>query len=123
MAGVAIVRSLRATLGGVLEGGGRSALRGGVGVALGAPFDGTSIFGVAAEAGLASTERFAPSPDASSGAMPSRSTVRAGYGQGTLTVQLPLGSVRPYAALSAAVLTDSSVIFASAEAGVAFAVF
>lgn len=124
--GLAIARSARAVVAvsGEAGGSGPSAvrqLRGGAGVACGAPFDETSIFGFAAEAGLAATSYYGPPP--SDGANLSTKSTTAGYAQGTVTLQIPRGWVRPFFALSGGALSGEGRIMGSGELGLAFAVF
>lgn len=126
LGGVAIASSARLTLGLSGEGGGSGAsaarhVRGGGGFAFGAPFDASSPFGFAAEIGLASTSAYARW--ATGGGPPPVETTTAGYAQGTLTLQLPRGAIRPYCSLSAAALTSGPNMVGSGEAGLAFALF
>lgn len=126
LAGLAVAKSARITLGASGEAGGAGAaamrhFRYGAGFALGAPFEWTSVFGVAVEGGVAATSAYGP-PSSDGGNLATRH-VSTGYAQGTLTLQIPRGSVRPFFALSAAALTDGTQIVASGEAGLAFALF
>ena len=125
--GLALTKAVRFTAGLVGEAGGSQEkamreLRGGPGIALGAPFDPTAPIGVAAEVGLAATTQYGLAARDGGGVMTSRTTI-AGYGQGTLTVQWPRDGVRPYAAMSAAFMSDGARFLASGEAGLAFAIF
>ncbi|HSO34615.1 MAG TPA: hypothetical protein VLT33_18905 [Labilithrix sp.] len=126
LAGLALGKIARGTLGLAVEAGGsddkaRRALRGGAGVGIGAPFDSSSPVGVAAEVGIANTSRYATT--SSTTARETLNTM-AGYGQATFTVQWPRVGLRPYASLSAAVMSEGDArLFASGEAGLALAVF
>lgn len=124
--GLALAKSARAVVAVSGEAGGSGAsavrqFRGGAGLAFGAPFDETSVFGFAAEAGLAATSAYGPPPgDGSS--LPTKNTT-AGYAQGTVTLQIPRGWVRPFFALSGGALSGEGRVIGSSEVGLAFALF
>jgi hypothetical protein len=127
LAGIGIAKSVRATLGVGADGGGSNenavrAFRYGVGIAYGAPFDGSSFFGFAFEGGLAATSTYGASRN--DGYPLPTVVTQAGYAQGTLTLAWPRAGVRPYAAVSAAALSAGpSHVMAGGEAGLAFALF
>jgi len=130
LGGLALGKVARGTLGFAGEAGGSDdkamrAFRGGPGIAVGAPFDASSPFGLAAEIGLAATSKYAPSSASSDGAgLLTTKTAFAGYGQTTVTVQWPRAGLRPYASLSAALMSDAApLVTASGEAGLALALF
>jgi hypothetical protein len=125
LGGLVIMKHVRTTLGIAGDGGGsgRSAMRavrGGGGLAFGAPFEASTLFGIAFEAGVSSSSRYA---NASSAGLLATDTLTTGYGQGTLVLQWPHWTVRPFTALSATVFTGGPPVMASAEAGLAFAIF
>ena len=126
LAGLALAKSVRGTLGAIGEGGGNGAsairaVRGGPGLAFGAPFEASAPVGFAVEGGVAATNKYgAPTGD---GARLTASTVAAGYCQGTVTAQWPRAGWRPYAALSAAAFSDGLHIVTSGELGLAVALF
>jgi hypothetical protein len=126
LGGLGIVKHASVTLGlaGDAGGSGRSArraFRGGAGMVLGAPFDASAPIGLALEGGVSSTSRY--SAAGSGEGLLLTHTDTAGYAQGTLLVQWPRLTVRPFAALSASVFTAGASVTASAEAGLAFAIF
>lgn len=128
LGGLALSRTVRATLGVVAEAGGSGerAMRGfrsGPGIAVGAPFDATAPIGAAAEVGLGVTTQYGAFTSSDAGrALPTYTSV-AGYGQCTITVQWPRAGVRPYAALSVAAMSNGTPLLATGEAGLALAVF
>jgi hypothetical protein len=127
--GLALGRLARATLGVAAEAGGGGdkamrAFRGGPGIAVGAPFEPTSVMGVAAEGGLAATSKYGPYSSSDSGGLLTIVNTFAAYGQATVTIQWPRAGLRPYAAASAAFTSnDAARLVASGEAGLAFAIF
>jgi hypothetical protein len=126
MGGLAIAKSARLTLGGSAEAGGTGTAalrhyRTGAGLAFGAPFDEAAALGTALEAGVGATSTYGARP--SDGGDLKARTNSTGYVQGTFTVQAPRGSVRPFFAFSAAMLTDGLHIVGTGEAGLAFALF
>lgn len=126
LGGLALAKSVRATLGVIGDAGGSGsdamrAIRGGPGIAFGAPFDAAAPMGFAVEGGAAATTTYG-APLVSSARLSTR-TVTAAYCQGTVTAQWPRDGVRPYAALSAAALSDGLHIVASGELGLAVALF
>jgi hypothetical protein len=127
MAGLELARSVRATLGGVAEagGGGTEAargLRGGVGLALGAPFDATAPIGFAFEGGASAVSTYVVSAT-NEGVSYSAHTRAAAYAQGTLTVQWPRDGLRPFAALTGGTFSEPVQVAANFEIGVALALF
>lgn len=114
------VRATTAFLGDVS--GKDRAWRGGVGIAAGAPFDHTSIFGVAFEGGLGARQYYGqPVLDRISA-----KTDLTVYGQGLLVLQVPRAGLRPYFGLGSLVATTAtdptSVAFLS-EIGLVLPVF
>jgi hypothetical protein len=128
LGGLLLGRFARGTLGFVGEAGGSEnkavrEFRGGPGIAVGAPFDRTSAIGIAAEVGMAASSKYGAATASDGGTLTTK-TGFAAYGQTTVTLQWPQGGLRPYAALSAAFMSiDASRLVASAEAGLAFAIF
>ncbi|MDB5214097.1 MAG: hypothetical protein JWO86_2024 [Myxococcaceae bacterium] len=127
LAGLEVARSIRATLGFGAEAGGSGigaarAVRGGVGIALGAPFDPNAPVGFAVEGGLSATSDYPPSPISDSRLLPATTSTGV-YGQGSFIVQIPIGSIRPFAALSADALSAPVHVGVSGQLGVAFPLF
>jgi hypothetical protein len=123
--GVQIANGANATLGltGLMGGSGAEAarhLRSGVGLAFGAPFDG-SIFGVVLEGGVAMLHSY----QTETGQRSQRpNTVAGAYGQGGVVLALPIREIRPYIALAAGLYAEPRATpFASADAGLAFPLF
>lgn len=100
------------------------AFRGGPGIALGAPFDATAPIGAAAEAGLAAVHKYGPPTGADGTGVLTTNTAFAAYVQTTWTLQWPRAGLRPYAALSVALMSEGPTdLFASGEAGLALSIF
>jgi hypothetical protein len=95
-------------------------LRTGVGLGWGAPFTAVPI-GVAVEAGIAATQRYVV-VDHGADTVYQALTSTTGYAQASLFAQVPLRSVRPYAAGTMALLTDG-LITAGGEVGMTFPLF
>jgi hypothetical protein len=115
------------TVGGAVVAGGQGAgemrhVRGGVGFALGAPFDSTSVFGVAAELGLDGMQAFGP-PRTMSG-IRFAETRFAPYAQASLFARYPKwNAVRPFAAASVIAFSDLPWVSGSLDLGAAFPIF
>ena len=128
VAGLELMKSMRATLGfaGMAGGEGLGAarvLQAGAGIALGAPFDPTAAVGCALEGGLSSVSRY-PSDGASSSVALSPVTSGGGYGKGSILVQWPRDGVRPFVGVSASVLSAPVLqTTAGLDLGLAFAAF
>jgi len=128
VAGLEVVKSVRATLGfaGMAGGEGLGAARvfqAGAGIALGAPFDPTSAVGCALEGGLSSISRY-PSDDTSTNVALSPVTSGGGYGKGSILVQWPRDGARPFVGVSASVLAAPVLqTTAGLDLGLAFAAF
>lgn len=126
LAGIDLGRGVRGTIGAVGEAGGSGEtttreVRGGGGIAVGAPFDNAAPLGFAAEGGAAATTKYVmPLRD---GGVATAMTTTSAYCQGTVTAQWPRAGLRPYAALSAAALSDGLQIRASGELGIALGFF
>ena len=126
----ALGRVTHATLGVAGEAGGSEqhasrAVRGGVGLAFGAPFDTMSVFGLGLELGVGAMERYEAVGVAADG-NPQLGIVSkvAAHAQTSLMVQWPRDGIRPYASLVGALTTDGDArFFGSGEAGVVFPLF
>jgi hypothetical protein len=116
------------TLSGAYEGGGRGDrtrrdIHVGTGVAIGAPLV-EGPLGFVVEGGAIIDEGHVVEPSPGRWGLQAYPATRVGaYGQTTFFVQVPRGPARPYAGISAAAMTISPSLSASAELGVAFAVF
>lgn len=126
----AIGRVTHATVGVAGEAGGSEqhasrAVRGGVGLAFGAPFDTTSLFGLALEVGAGAMERYEAVGTAADGNAQLGIVVRgAAYAQAALMIQWPRDGIRPYASLVGALTSDGDArFFGSGEAGLVFPLF
>jgi hypothetical protein len=123
--GVQIANGAHATLGltGLMGGRGAEAirhLRSGVGLAFGAPFDG-SIFGFVLEGGVAMLHSYQTETGQRS---TKAETITGAYGQGGLVLALPIREIRPYVAVVAGLYAEPRATpFASADAGFAFPLF
>lgn len=95
--------------------------RGGVGVAFGAPFDG-SVFGIMLEGGLDVGQSYLL-PNV--GYRSNSAQTRLGpYGQGAIVLAVPLRGVRPYLALAGgAYSAPTTTPYATADIGLAFPLF
>jgi hypothetical protein len=128
LAGLEVVKSVRATLGiaglaGGEGGGAARAFQAGAGIAFGAPFDPAAPVGVAVEGGFSAISMYPSGADAEGGLL-SPVTAGGGYGRGSILVQWPRDGVRPFAGLSGSALT--APIFQTAavvDLGVAFSAF
>jgi hypothetical protein len=113
--------------GGALGGDGEHAVRrgrAGAGIALGAPFVAKDIVGFGAEVGADISQRY---PDRSktfiADAVLHPYTQGAAYALTNIFFQVPNLTVRPYAALSLAVITSTPILGGGAELGVVVPVF
>jgi len=120
--GLKVANSTHLTLGLAGVAGGSGPLqarhgRGGLGLAFGAPFDG-SIFGMMLEGGVDVSQSY----DTGMGYRTATPQTRAGaYGMGSVFVALPLFAVHPYLAFDAGAFSQpKTTIFAAAELGIAF---
>lgn len=123
LGGLEVARSMRATLGLAAEAGGTGlgaarAVRGGVGLALGAPFDPEAPLGFAVEGGLSAISAYPPPVMSDSRTLPPVTSAGV-YGQGTLIIQWPARLLRPFAALSAGVVSEPVLLGVSGQMGVA----
>lgn len=120
--GLQIAKSAHVTLGMAGLMGGRDSeaarhFRTGLGMSLGAPFDG-SIVGLVFEGGLAIQETY----ETDTGMRSTKPVGKSGaYGQAGFVLALPFREVRPYAAIVGGAQSElKSVVYASADIGIAF---
>jgi hypothetical protein len=128
VAGLEVTKAVGVTLGfaGLAGGEGQGATRlfqAGAGVTLGAPFDSKAAVGCALEGGLSAISRY-PAEGSSAGESLAAVTSGGGYAKGSILLQLPRYGARPFAAISASVLSAPVLqTTAGLDLGLAFAAF
>ena len=128
LAGLEVVRSMRVTLGLAGMAGGESlgaarAFQAGAGIAFGAPFDPSAPLGCAIEGGFSTISKY-PAGEVSAEDELSPVTSSGGYGRATILVQWPRDGVRPFAGVSASVVSAPVLQTAAGlDLGVAFSAF